>query len=1323
MKDTKTVRASLSFYLISLLLISISLQAASSTERDKFLYFNDIDGLPRNIITSIEQDKYGYTWIGTGNGISRFDGNSFINYDQLKGQTINQLLIDSKNNLWVVCEEGLYLYNRINDHFEMKYVGIINTVSEYADKIYLGSFNKIMEMRADGIYDIIRQQDILTFCITDEGFWLGTNSNGVLFVSHKNLNNTENKTLLKGKSVPVIRNIEENIFFGCSDGEVLVQKPNGTLSKIVIENHHAIKEIIEVNDETWLATDGNGIIILDQELNYSRSLNRELGENPKLKSNSIYDIYWGHDNEVWIATYGAGLICLRDDNSPFKNIIPEPGNPNSLVAKEGVLAFQKDNRIFLGTNYGLSVLEERTGKFTNIPMRRLKNELNGSKVLAVNTDKNNNLWIGTYDGLLGKYTSDLKLIRTYQPCGDKATDMQRITFIHKCGENNLLIGTHYRNRKLLNFDLKTEKATPFLLSNSENGRTNFNLMSLRENPEGEIIALLKNRGLYTVNQKENLLENTFPEINNRITSGLFDFYQDKKGYFWLATQSQGLIKISEDGREFDQWTTKQGLPGNTLLRIESTDDEYLWISTISGICRFEKETENILVFNHKHGLAGNEFIARASTATNDGRIIFGSNAGFTIVDPKKVQPDNSETEVIISDITFQNQSIKHITDKPLLTSPIEETREIHLPFNRNSFTIHFFSKDENLPKYNNYAYRLEGLEDTWIYLGETKHTTYTNLSPGKYIFEVKSTNNSNVWSNESTHLTIHINPPWHLSWWAFTLYAILSISFIMGALYIHTSRVQLKKEVEMSEYKARKEIELTERKLAFFTNVSHDFKTPLTLISAPLGDLMNAENLNKEQQAKLQVIYKNSGRLYKLICDLLDFRKLTGKQISLSVRKTNIKELVENTCEAFKEEFKAKKIGFECRIENMDEIFVDPRKIEKILWNLLSNAIKFTPENGKISLNVEGVKMSKKHYLQITVKDTGTGISPNNREKVFDRFYQASDKNKNSSEGTGIGLSIVKDLVELHHGNIELTSAIGAGSTFVISVPCNQESYFNHEIECCSKKEEIPYTQTQSEELNLQKPKKLTRYNLPKILLTEDNIELLNYLTGHFEKNYNVYNATDGEKGFKLVKEKNPDIIITDLLMPNMDGYEFCKKIKQQFETSHIPVVILTANNTVEQQIEGLELGADAYISKPFNIQLLDTTILSILETRKKIRERIMGVSETTVQNNKLTKKDIEFIENLKSCIETNLENHKLNVDFLSAHIGISKPQLTRKVKSLTSQTPNNLIKSIRLKKAYDLIKNEGLRVSEASDKTGFSDPNYFTICFSKEFGKNPSKI
>ena len=468
------------------------------------------------------------------------------------------------------------------------------------------------------------------------------------------------------------------------------------------------------------------------------------------------------------------------------------------------------------------------------------------------------------------------------------------------------------------------------------------------------------------------------------------------------------------------------------------------------------------------------------------------------------------------------------------------------------------------------------------------------------------------------------------------------------------------------------------------------------------------------------VINRNSKRLYKLITDLLDFRKITQKELLLEIQETSISKYIENVYSAFTEECKIKSIEFEYSAVNDLVGFIDSKKLEKIIWNLLSNAVKFTNKNGAIYIKAEEILIDCKKNSKLIVIDKGIGISEKNSEKIFNRFYQIPNT-KNISQGTGIGLTIVKELVEIHHGKIHVESSLGVGTTFTITIPLEKDFYSIDEI--------TNTVNTQKEQpIEFDVPIDLTnnrqnRYNLLKILIVEDNTELREYLINHFQKKYKVYQAQDGLEAFKIAKETNLDIILTDVQMPLMDGYEFCREIRRDFDTSHLPVVMLTASNAIENQIEGLSTGADAYVTKPFEIRLLDTVLNSILENRKKIRHKFMNVEPEDNLENTLPKKDIDFVIELKTFIEENMLNQNLNLDMLANHFSVSRTQLNRKIKSLTASTPNNLIKSIRLKKAYELLSKEGARVSEVAFMTGFSDPNYFTTCFRKEFGINPSQI
>lgn len=1289
--------------------------------QEKYLHFTEINGLPRNITTCLEQDKYGYLWIGTGNGIVRFEGRNFSSYPELSGMGVNDILYDSRNILWVATGKGLFRYNRITNYFEQIAQGYISRIQEDCGKTYFLMISNIYVVNNDSNSVIYRGNDISTFCFSQEGLWLGINNDGVKFLSRQSGFKKVTASYLRNKEVSLISKIDDKLFVGSYNGELFVIPDNRNPLQIDIKNHYFFKKIIKIGDEIWLATDGNGILILDKNLHLLRTLCRGKNTDVSISSNSIYDIYPGRNREIWLATYGAGLTCILPDNLLFRNILPEKGNENSLVANEGVSVFFQKPVIYFGTNYGLSAYNENTKKFKNLPSEHLRKDLNGTKVTAILGDQQNTLWVGTYDGLLGKYTTDFKLLNNYHPSSTNPNDMQRIVLMRAIPENHLLIVTQFQSNILLKFDKATGNTQVFELYSKGSNITYCLLNSIRENQQGELLALISDKGLFHINWKDNVLENRLNSMNARINSYCSDFYPDKNGNYWFATSSNGLLCISEDGKQFKNWTTKDGLPSNTLIRIESADDRFLWISSISGICRFDIHTGQVQNFNLSDGLPANEFLERVSARTDDGRLIFGSIAGFTIVDPQKVTPDTSKTEVIISDITFQNKSIRNPKGKQFLKQPLEDTRELWLPYSMNSFSIHFFVKGKNFIKYHNYAYRLAGLEKNMNYLGETNHATYTNLSPGNYTFEIKSAEKKQ--EGAITRLIIHIKTPWYLSWYAYMSYTIILFIIIYLSVYAYKEKVELKKEKEISEFKIQQEHKLTEKKLEFFTNISHDLKTPLTLIEAPVSDLLQSGNLDQDQVKKLTIIQRNSKRLYNLITDILDFRKLTQKHDKLLVKETDISSLVERIYYAFLEECKNKSILFEHSVKDGLRGFIDEAKVERIVWNLLSNAIKFTPSGGIICLSVNEIITEEGVKIELKVKDNGIGIAEENQSKIFNRFFKVQGGNIPNNYGTGIGLYIVKELVELHHGNIHLDSKPGIGTTFSIIIPADQ-SYFTDNEFAEAEELNIPanslplQTMTKKEPII---PLKQKQYNLPGILIIEDNSELREYLAEHLGKTYKVYQAEDGFSGLLLAKEVNPDIILTDILMPNMDGYKFCKEIRQNFDTSHIPVVMLTANNAIDHQIEGISTGADAYLTKPFEIKLLDAVVSSILENRKMLRNKFLGIDSPDNPEKMLSQKDIDFMNKLKLFIEENILN--LNIEQLSEHFAISTTQLNRKIKALTGLTPNNLIKSIRLRKAYKLIREEGYRVSEAAYQTGFTDPNYFTTCFRKEFGENPSKI
>lgn len=1292
---------------------------ASYNENTKAIQFSDREGLPQNIVTCYTSDNYGYGWVGTGNGIARFDGYDFITYKMFEGRVINSILCDIKNQIWVGADNGLYLYDRIKDSFSLVFPGFIKQLSSKEGDIYFMLQNRLIRIDSSGNPEEWEIKGINAYTTTNEGVWINSGNKGIRL-----LNGKEN--YLNKRVISLIRQIDDNLLIACRNGDLFRLSSSTEIQRIKIKNRDYIRDIELINNEIWLATDGNGIIILNKNFELVRHLKKEHGKTVKIPSNSIYDISEGLNGTIWISTYGAGLICLVPENKTFVNIVPSPGNSNSLIDKEGISAYVKENIYYLGTNYGLTRLNNEEDEYFNVNSNSLQQYLQGNKVTAVTAD-DKYTWIGTYDGFLGKFDKDLNFIQSFHPCSDRANEMQRIVFLYDYSDDFLFIGTQFHDRSLIKWNKNTNEFQILELDSRTTTPKNFPVNSIRKNQQGEVIALIRNLGIFRYNKTTERLEGFEQEINNRITFKLNDFYHDKEGFYWFTTQANGLIRLSPDGQTFDKWTVEQGFPTNSLLRIESTDDRILWISSIVGLCRFDMQTKQIQIFNFQHGLASNEFAPRTSTVTNDKRIIFGNSEGFSIINPTLLEPDTSKTKVIISDIRFHNQSIKKLKQKLLADSPLEEAKKLVLPYSHNSFSISFFTKDNYLPKFNNFAYRLKGLEEDWIYLGETNHTTYTNLTPGKYTFQVKSTNKSNIWNEKFSNLEIHILPPWYLTKLAFLSYLVIIILNIILVLRIYKRRLLLKKEVEISEYKVKKEHELTENKLAFFTNISHDLKTPLTLISAPINEVLLTGNLDNEQKQRLNVAKRNASRLYKLISDLIDFRKISQRQLPLMIYETDLQPIIENIFESFRMECKKRDMEFTYEYNITGKVFVDSKKVEKILWNLLANAIKFTPDSGKVWLKIQNTKSDQTEFINFEVGDTGKGMNENEKQKIFDRFYQIRKSDNIRFDGSGIGLSIVNDLVQLHHGKIDIESQPDEGSRFNVYIPAEKKAYSSDEISSIAQESSVSRIADVAIEFpdekitNESNPER--RYNLPKLLIVEDNKEMLDYLVSYFSKTFEVFHALEGKTGLEIAVEKEPDLILSDVQMPVMGGIEFSKKIRDNYNLSHTPILMLTAASATEKKVEGLLAGADSYVTKPFEIAYLDAVAKSLLENRKRAKEKFLGIEQIKENPGNYNPADIDFINQLKDYIFENITNEDLNIDLLSQHFSISLTHLNRKIKALTNTTPNNYIRTIRLKKAYELIKNKKMRVSEAAYATGFTDPNYFTYCFKKEFGENPSKI
>lgn len=1272
----------------------------------------DRDGLPQNKIKSIVKDSIGYIWVGTQNGIAQYNGHRFKSYPALSGIEITSIFLSGLNDIWVGTHQGLFLLDRTRDQFHKISLGDIRHLTAVDETVYFITPEKMYHLKNGEVAGIELEAEsyLRQIVLSKDKLFLGRGrSNGLIAgkFTQGHFNSTDH--FLSSKVITCLRAIDNKVWAGTSDGQ-LYQIQGDSAIQTPLSNSHPIKDIVLHQGQLWAGTDGNGVFIIDSgQAQAPIHFTHNQGKKNLIGSNNIQSILPIDEENIWIGTYDAGVYVLSSNQRQFQKL-QDLYHTDVVNLSESATAFYQDSkkRLLLGTPGGFVRINPATDEKAEFGLEKCQNLLGGSKVLSIAETHTGDVLVGTYDGGLGRFTEDLKFKNNYYPFGGIEQE-QNINFILPLGGSQVLVSSMYKGMVILN--TQTGSATPIKLLDGGQQSIKFPSQALRQF-KANIYTYVFGKSIYQVNTERAQLEELFsPPIP------INDFHIDEEGNFWLATRGEGLIYTNPKGEIIKRIDMDTGLPSNFLIRIEKDQRKNMWISSISGLGKIDS-TGHITTFDHRHGLPSKEFTPFTSSILENHQLLFGTVRGFILANTATNLQESPTPNTVISDITFQNQSIKTL-DEELLSSPIETLSSLNLPFERNSFTIHFFNDDYSLPKFNKSRYRMIGLEEEWIDLDDNTQTTYTNLSPGTYQFEVSSTNKYGVANEQATRLSIVIAPPWYMSWWAYLAYFLgaTGLGFMIYRVMLY--HTHMLKELEFSAYKLQTTKELNEKKLQFFTNITHDFKTPLTLISAPLEELLKDEAIGGKGRQNLGLIKRNSERLHHLIIDLLDFRKINYPDtLKLEVSATDMDRFLQDIYDSFKSACEQQQITLTLSNSCTDPTYIDPEKVKRILWNILSNALKFTPKGGEIAIACD----TKEAELYLSIIDTGKGMSESQTKQLFDRYYQTGHEVENKELGTGLGMAIVKGLISNHRGKIKVSSQPGKGTAFHLLLPMRKEAYAAKELNTRPKGN---YTYLPPIPVNRAPTSSTTntRYNLPKLLICEDNQELNTFLVQIFERDFKVITCFNGMEGLRLAKKKSPDLIISDVMMPKMDGYEFCEKIKTNTDTSHTPVILLTANSSLDKQIKGMSLGADIYITKPFKTEFLQASVRSVLENRQKLRTKFQGLQKVSETEESITPHDQQFMSKLKAFMSSNLSNQELSIDVIAEEMNCSKSSLIRKVKSLTGITPMAFLRTYRLKTAYELLTKENLTVSEASYKTGFSDPNYFATSFKKQYGKNPSQI
>lgn len=1335
-----------------------------TTAQLRFERIGNQQGLSQSTVLKIFQDKKGFIWFATRDGLNKYDGYNFTIYrhvfnspNSLSSSNISCIAEDQNENLWVGTSDG----------------GINKMDKETGKFIHFQFTNDKRD---------ISKLNIAAIKVTkDNQIVVATYWSGLVYIDGKS-----NRTTWKSiKTSPISTNYishiyqdrKENLWLGGSLGVFTQISRDGKAHSFKIENNLTPRknQITSFSEDAWgnilIGTRGNGLYRFETA---TKKVSQILYNSSQIdRDNLITSLAYDQENTLWIGT-DSGIILLKNNN--FKHPTHLLTNPDSETGLNShaiqSLMVDRDDNVWIGTwEAGLNVHFKNRNKFalcrhkTNTQQSLLRD-----KVTAIVCEDEYKVWVGSNTGLtlLDRKTNEFKHF-VVNPSTSTVLNNNDINFLHIDKEGDLIVSTwgaglrilkkgssHFLNYRyndgqytpyftciessktphklwigtqesgILSFDKITKKFTSITELNKTGILAEIHVNSILEDSKGVLWIGSYNNGTFMYDPKTHKITHFKQSDKPRSIKGnyVFQIFEDSQKRIWIATNGGGLCLYQPQTRDFKTWTTLDGLPNNTIKGILEDKHQNLWLATNEGLSQFIISSNSFKNYTQADGLQGSEFLINAYAQSKNGEMFFGGTGGMNVFHPDSLGENNKVPSVYITGLRLFNKPLSVGQHDSPLQKDILATKELTFEANQNVFSLEFTALDFESLKNNHYAYLLEGFDNEWQYVGTQRIASYTNLNAGEYVFRVKASNNDGVWNPREATIKIIILPPWYKTWWAYWIYG----GLIIGSIYVYRKVIQVQERFKLDikiQEKENAQIQALDRlKTNFFTNISHEFRTPLTLIISPLEKYLSEnKDLPNPQKKRAESIYRNAKQLQKLINQLLDLSKLEAGRFFPEITQSDIVEFTEKVTNSFQDLAEQQHISLQfISLEAHLMAYFDANIVEKMLINLLSNAFKFTKKGGTINVSITS-KSSDNQQVIIKVSDDGIGIASENLPNIFNRFYQVDDKNQSQVVGTGVGLSLCKELAELHLGEILVSSKLGEGTTFSVYLPIGKNAFDSQWIR---EGENIPDNQhpltSNTTQVHQNQENDRVNKDKPLILIAEDNEDLRTYIKEIFIQDFQILEAENGLLAQRIAEENLPDLIISDWMMPLKNGIELCQSIKTTANTSHIPVIILTSKSSNESKLMGLETGADDYITKPFNANLLAVRVKNILENRKKLRELFSISPKIKAREITLNSFDEHFIERVIKIVEDNISNVNLDIAFLEEELKMSNMQMYRKLKSLTNLSGNEFIKNIRLKRAVQLLESENYNIAEVAYKVGFNDPSYFTRIFKKQYGKVPSE-
>ena len=1294
--------------MILLLACLMTLLPLWSKDDNRYRNITMNDGLAANAVRNIVQDRNGFIWFGTDNGLCRYDGVKVQHYriNELGGNQYISSLLVTDDGLYVGTEKGVFLLSFERQSFEKQNLDIHSAVTS-------------MTLDKEGV------------------LWISTLGQGVWQMIQKTskVNHYDFKET-SGSVAQVLIDNSNQVWTVTNWGTPVVHRLNRLHNRFeavnldFTDNYNSLRMLQTKDGRLWLGTWESGLLQLHSDGRVEQVL------NPKLTNvgNHIHTLFERDDHCICIGC-DDGVICLNPNTHEWHRLIEQQSLADRFVY---AITSDMEGGLWIGTFYGgvnyISPVGKRFEAFS------MENGLHGNVIARFCEDRKGRMWVASDDGGLMCYSPKAQHFTNYPH--QELLSRQNVHALCVDGDE-LWIGTYTNGVIVLN--VETGDLRHYMQAQAPHSLDNSSSYAICCDSRGDIwVATMEGLNRFDRTRHD------FERIG-KVDALTIDIDEDRDGNLWLSTQGGGLWKYQTRNGQFKTYTHHEGndlsLPDDQVNCSLVDESGRLWVGTLGGLCLYDSENDHFKLVsldvpNHNimgivedqgvlwlstekgivkyepkqiqrftlhDGLVSEQFQPNSCIKASDGRIYFGSTTGFNSFYPYQIKTNSVTPPVYITSVEIMNREERTAEGQPL---DLALTKEIVLDYDdARMLTLSFASLSYCSPEKNQYAYILEGFDRDWNNVGNQNRATYTNIPAGTYIFRVKATNNDGVWSSDEATLTIIVHPPLWWSWYAKLFYLFLIVAAIWYYVRFRLKRAEYRHQREMQRLNEQKEKEVREARLNFFTMIAHEIRTPVSLIIGPLEKIMKRDNPSED----MRVIDRNAHRLLELVNQLLDFRKVEQHSLVMHFAPQNIRQLMMSVSERFTPTFEQGNKSF--TVDYPDEHFtaiIDKEAMTKVISNLLTNANKYTNNEVRLSCQVD----PDGEHFRIVVSDNGIGIREEDRSRLFEPFFQAQD----NKPGTGIGLNIVKNIVDLHHGTISVSSEVGKGSTFTIVLPVAQEQSEQFPADSLRSSDE---NTADSKQISVKssansKPQMVSKQNVSTMLIVDDSEDMVSFLGNHFKEKYEVLTAGDGIEALDILRNHEVSIIISDWMMPRMDGAELCRRVRLDPMTSHIPFVMLTAKTDNDSKVEGMDVGADTYIEKPFSIQYLEACIRNMLEMRRRLIEKFSTQPLEPVTEIASNPTDNEFLLEMKKVIEENFSNSELNVNYLAEKLNISRSGLFAKIKTLADVTPNEMIQIVRLKRAAELLLEKKYTISEIGYMVGFSNPSYFSKCFQKQFGVRP---